>query len=169
MGTIIVGAVVLLLLLLSLRVRRMRVRRLWVMPTIVSLFCLLAILNDGPTGAAVWLLPLGFCAGALLGVLRGRLAVVWAYPPRAAIAIKQSVTGVALWATVLVAKVAFRFVAAGSSADRAATATVAAFTAGTVLAYAGWLYRRYRRGEVEPWPLNPPWRKGRRWSVGPDE
>jgi hypothetical protein len=150
-GTFIVGVAVLVLLLLSLRVRRLRVRRLWVTPAVVSLFCLLAVLRDWPRGMSLTLLALAlpFGVGAAVGVLRGRLATVWADRAHAVIAIKQSVTGVVLWAMVLLAKVILRIAASGTSADRALTVMVAMFTTGTMLAYTWWIYRRYQRGKVE--------------------
>ena len=149
-GLLLIGV----LLALQIRKRQVSVRRLWVVPVVVTALSLLQLARSTPEGWTIWgLLVLCFLGGLVIGFARAQfLDIHKVDPERGILLVQSSLLGVLVWFAVFVARVVLRQVVSRSGPDPSTinllTACLLLLAAGTVVANAIWTYRLYARTGV---------------------
>jgi hypothetical protein len=149
-GLLLIGA----LLALQLRRRQVSIKRLWVVPVVITGLSVFHLARNAPEGWSVWgLLLLSFLVGLAIGFARAQFVDVHKVDPeRGVLLVQSSLLGVLVWFAVFVARVVLRQVVSRSGPDASTinllTGCLLVLAAGTVLANAIWTYRLYARTGV---------------------
>ncbi|MBV9357978.1 MAG: DUF1453 family protein [Chloroflexi bacterium] len=149
-GLLLIGV----LLALQLRRRKVSIKRLWVVPVVITGLSLFHLARNVPEEWSVWgLLAAAFIGGLVIGFVRAQLVDIQHVDPRRGVLLVQSsLLGVLVWFAVFVARVVLRQVVSRSGPDASTinlvTGCLLVLAAGSVLANAIWTYRLYARTGV---------------------
>ncbi len=147
-GLLLIGV----LLAQQLRRRQVSIKRLWVVPVLITGLSLFHLARNVPEGWSVWgLLLLSFVVGLVIGFARAQLVDIHHVDPqRGVLLVQSSLLGVLVWFAVFVARVVLRqvFSRTDPSTINLVTGCLLVLAAGTVVANAVWTYRLYARTGV---------------------